>query len=87
MDFPKRLGFDCNNPDCSISCFTATIDQMSIKWVRDREVDQIELQSHCPCCGSLSWRYYGEPNKFKAIFNIMLEEMFKDVDPNLPEGV
>lgn len=87
MDFPKTYGFDCNNPDCSITCFTAKADQISVKWVRDRGVDQIELQAHCPCCETMSWRYYGKPDKFRSVFNMMLEDMFKDVDPNLPEGV
>jgi hypothetical protein len=35
----------------------------------------------------MSWRYYGKPDKFRSVFNMMLEDMFKDVDPNLPEGV
>ena len=87
FSIPDSLGFDCRNPDCTINVFTASRDKISVKWIRDKGDDYIELQAKCPCCENRAWRYYDYPEQFKALFNCMIEDMFKDIDPNLPKGV
>lgn len=87
MNFPKTIGFDCNNPVCNINMFTIPIEDVSVKWIRNKGEDYIELQAECPVCHDRTWRYYDKPNDFKALFNTMVEDMFRDIDPNLPEGV
>lgn len=87
IGFTESIGFDCRNPDCSISVFVAPKDTVSVKWIRDKGEDYIELQATCPCCLTRAWRYCDDPIPYKSLMNCMLEDMFKDIDPNLPKGV
>lgn len=87
MEISKKIRFDCPNPDCSISVFTLRPDQISIKWVRSPGAeDYLVLQAKCPVCNEYAFREEACDN-FKEIFNSMLEDIFRDIDPNLPEGV
>lgn len=87
MLFPKTIGFDCNNPACSINVFTVPIEEISVQWVRNKGEFSIELHAECPVCHDNTWRCYDKADEFKALFNTMVEDVFRDIDPNLPEGV
>lgn len=87
MCVPKKIRFDCPNPDCNISVFTLRPDQIRIKWVRSPGAeDHLELQAKCPVCNEYAFRAE-ECDNFKEMFDSMLEDLFRDIDPNLPEGV
>ena len=45
IGFNESIGFDCRNPDCSIRVFVAPKDSVSVKWIRDKGDDYIELQA------------------------------------------
>ena len=87
MDTPfKKIAFDCYNKDCSISVFTMRPDQLTVKYVREFGRDYIDIEGVCPVCKTSVHRTcVGE--QYREIFNSMLEDIFRDIDPNLPKGV
>ncbi len=87
MKFGQQLGFDCSNQDCTVNVFVAPRSEVSIKWIRSQGDDYIELNAFCPCCKSRSVRYYKNAAEFRPLFNCMLEDLFRDIEPNIPEGV
>lgn len=86
MDDCKRLAFKCNNNECSISVFTMRPDQVKVRYVREHGRDFIDIEGHCPVCET-SVHQTCETENCKEIFDSMLEDLFRDIDPNLPKGV
>lgn len=82
----KRFGFRCYNDECNISVFTLRPDQLTIKYVRDHGKDSMSMEGQCPVCGTTIHQIF-EDKYCKERFDAMLEDIFRDIDPNLPEGV
>lgn len=87
METPfDRIAFDCPSKDCNISVFTMRPDQLTVRYVRERGRDYIDIEGHCPVCEASVHRTC-DGEHFREIFNSMLEDIFRDINPNLPKGV
>lgn len=82
----NKIAFDCPNKDCSISVFTMRPDQLTVRYIRERGRDYIDISGTCPVCETSVHRTC-DGEHFREIFNSMLEDIFRDISPNLPEGV